>query len=136
MITTIDNVNAGITWWLNNKWPIDFLNADYYKIYDIRSDGATKEWWSATVERLGQWRAYRSPYPPNTKAEITALGNERLERIGTELTKLARAGSEPSISALSWEEIAPFFTLVSEINPAPSCLPAKPVTSPSPNSLS
>ena len=78
MITTLDNFDAGLTWWCKKNWAKDFLNEEYAEIYAARAEGITIEWWEATVGRLGQWRAYRGPTTPNTKAEIRARGLERL----------------------------------------------------------
>jgi hypothetical protein len=117
VITSLKNLKAGIKWWRDNRWEQDFLNADYYAIYEARSAGTTKEWWAATVNRLGQWRAYRGRTAPNTKSEIHSRGDERLGLIGAEFTKLACSGAEPSIADLSWEDAASFFAVVSEIKP-------------------
>ena len=118
MIISLNNLKAGIKWWQEKGWGEDFLNAEYYAIYDAKSAGVTKEWWDATVNRLGQWKAYRSRTAPNTKAEIHSRGDERLAIIGEEYTKLiACSGAEPSIADRSWEDAASFFAIVSAIKP-------------------
>ena len=67
MIISLGNLNAGLEWWRNGNFPRDIHNADYYDIYSVRAAGDTQQWWTATVERLTQWRAYRGPKAPNTK---------------------------------------------------------------------
>ena len=52
MIISLNNLRAGIKWWRDKRWGQDFLNVEYYAIYDARSAGATNEWWDATVNRL------------------------------------------------------------------------------------
>ncbi len=117
MITSIDNLNAGIKWWRDNNWEPDFLNSDYYAIYDAKSAGISQKWWTTTVDLLGKWKAYRGRTAPNTKAEILSRGEERLSQIESEFTKLATAEAEPSIADLSWDKVAPFFALISAIKP-------------------
>ena len=118
MIIGLDNLKAGLEWWRKAKFPQDIHNGDYYEIYAVRSAGATKEWWAATVKRLGQWRAYRGPTAPNTKNEICSRGSQRLGLIGAEYSKLiACSRGEPSITDLSWEDVASLFAVVSEIKP-------------------
>jgi hypothetical protein len=107
MITTLENFDAGLTWWRKNGGN-DFLNEEYKAIYAARAAGVTTEWWEATVGRLGRWRAYRDRKPPNTKAEIRALGLERLALMRTEFDRLrGSAPAEPTISDFSWEQVAP-----------------------------
>jgi hypothetical protein len=119
VITSVKNLKAGMRWWRDNRWEKDFLNGDYYSIYDARSAGTTKEWLAATVNRLGQWRAYRGRTAPNTKAEIHSRGDKRLSSIGAEFTRLTPSGAEPSICDLPWEDAASLFAVVSEIKPRP-----------------
>lgn len=119
MIIGLDNLKAGLKWWHKKRWPQDIHNGDYYDIYAIRFAGTTKEWWAATVGRLGQWRAYRGLTAPNTKIEIHSLGSLRLGLIEEQYAKLiACSRAEPSITDLSWEDVASLFGVVSEIKPA------------------
>jgi hypothetical protein len=116
MITTLDNLDAGLTWWCQNNWGKDFLNEEYTAIYAARAEGITIEWWEATLHRLGQWRAYRGPAKPNTKAEIRARGLEKLAQIGSEFNRLSScAPNEPTISDFSWEQVAPLFELARQM---------------------
>jgi hypothetical protein len=118
MIISIDNLRAGLHWWQEGAWSKDILNAEYYAIYDARAKGITELWWTATVDRLGQWRAYRGPTPPNTRAAITARGASCLSEIGTYYAGLLKASAiEPGIADLCWEDVAPLFALVSGIKP-------------------
>ena len=119
MITTLENFDAGLTWWCEN-WGKDLLNEEYTAIYATRTAGITIDWWEATVGRLGKWRAYRGPTPPNTKAEIRARGVERLARIAAEFGRLVDSfPTEPTISDLSWERVAPLFELAQQIKQSP-----------------
>ncbi len=118
MIIGLENLKAGIEWWRRGKFPQDIHNGEYYDIYKKRSAGATKEWWDATVRRLGQWRAYRGPTAPNTKNEIHSRGSQRLGLIQEQYAKLiACFAAEPSIADLSWEDVASLFAVVCEIKP-------------------
>jgi len=119
MIISLDNVKAGLQWWRKTEWGTDILNAEYYGIYEARSLGPTDKWWSATVDRLSQWRAYRGPKPPNTKAEILARGKCALPDFASQYaTLLASPGAEPCIADLCWEDVAPLFGIASGIKPA------------------
>jgi hypothetical protein len=118
MIIRLDNLNAGIEWWRKNQWEPDFLNADYDKIYAARNEGVTENWWSATVERLTRWHAFRGPKPPNTKASILQRGKDHLNEIAAQYARLVSAG-EPSIADLCWEDVAPLFTIASRIKNSP-----------------
>jgi hypothetical protein len=97
MIISRDNLKAGIYWWRKGGWSKDIHNADYYDIYAVRAGGAAAEWWTATVDRLSQWRAYRGRNPPNTKADIFARGAKRLNAIAAQYGKLVASSTrEPS----------------------------------------
>ena len=118
MIISLDNLKAGLNWWRKGHFPADIHNADYYDIYRARSEGTTQQWWIATVNRLGQWRAYRGPKPPNTKAEITARGVRCLGALAAQYAKfVASSAKEPCIDGLCWEDAAPLYVLVSDIKP-------------------
>jgi len=123
MIISIDNLKAGLEWWRDpdrdRRWPQDILNAEYHKMYTARSESPTGDWWNATVDRLGEWRAYRGPKPPNTKAEISARGKQHLTDIASQFAKLngRSSGAEPSIADLCWEDVAPLFEIASDIKP-------------------
>jgi hypothetical protein len=118
MIINLDNLKSGLQWWRKRDWPQDIHNADYYDIYNTRAAGPTEEWWRATVDRLSQWRAYRGPKPPNTKADISARGTRNLVGITSQYWKLiASTGTEPSIAYLNWEDVAPLFAIASDIKP-------------------
>jgi hypothetical protein len=118
MIISLDNLNAGLKWWRKGDWPGDIHNADYYDIYGVRTTGVTELWWTATVDRLSKWRAYRGPKSPNTKEEIRARGLQRLDAIATQYAKLvASSTTEPCIDDLCWEDVAPLYALGSEIKP-------------------
>lgn len=118
MIIALDNLKAGLEWWRKGDWPRDIHNADYYDIYDVRAAGASEQWWTATVGRLSQWRAYRGPNPPNTKAEITRRGVQCLGAIAAKYAKVvASSPTEPCIADLDWDDAAPLYGLGSEIKP-------------------
>ncbi len=116
MIISLSNLRAGLRWWSTGDWPGDIHNADYYDIYGARTAGVTELWWSATVDRLSQWRAYRGRKYPNTKAEITERGSQRLNAVAMQYAKLMACSSlEPCIVDLCWEDVAPLFNLTTEI---------------------
>jgi hypothetical protein len=118
VIISINNLKAGINWWRNSKFPKDIHNADYYDIYGVRSTGVTEQWWIATVDRLGQWRAYRGRNAPNTRVEITERGVQRLGAVAGQYAKLgASSATEPCIDDLCWEDVTALYAIVSEIKP-------------------
>ncbi|MCK4578819.1 MAG: hypothetical protein KAU50_08510, partial [Candidatus Marinimicrobia bacterium] len=120
MIITLDNLKIGIHWWQKGNWPMDIHNSDYYEIYDARVGGITEGWWDATVDRLSQWRAFRGPKPPNTKAEIRTRGRKIVEQLTREYESLlGESTSEPSIMDASWENIDGLFGLAAGIQNSP-----------------
>jgi hypothetical protein len=97
-------------------WPVDMHNADYCDMYAERPAVSTGPWWTATVNRLWDWGAIRSPKPPNTKAAINVRGQSCLIAIAAQHAKIiASSATEPSITDLSWGDVAPLFALVSRI---------------------
>ena len=116
MIVSLDNLNAGIEWWRSKDWPKDFLNSDYYDIYRVRDAGVTEQWWTATVGRLGKWHAYRGSIPPNTKADITQRGLQRLNAFTSGYADLLASSTiEPCVDSLCWADVASLYTLALEI---------------------
>src|SRR5438132_4600527 len=106
MKLSLKNLTRGMKWWRRSNWASDYLNGEYYTIYQDRDGGLNDRWLALTVDRLARWRATRSRRPPNTKKQIlarlrTALPNVRIqyERI------LALSKNEPSLVKLSWEDI-------------------------------
>jgi hypothetical protein len=86
----------------------------------------TDQWWSATVNHLGKWSAYRGRIKPNTKAEIAELGTRRLQAFTQRYAALMGNGNvEPNIADLRWEEAASLFSLASGIKPSSPVFPSK-----------
>jgi hypothetical protein len=113
VIITLGNLRGGIQWWRKNNWPADMHNTDYGDFYTERSIVATGTWWDTTVDRLWEWGAIRSPNPPNSKPAIKARGQILLSAIARRHTQIiASSATEPSITDLSWEDVAPLFALV------------------------
>jgi hypothetical protein len=116
MKLSIENLKQGITWWQQGKWPADYLNHEYYNIYQDRTGGLTEQWLSLTVDRLAKWRAIRSRKPPNTKVEILALLKAKFPYLRTEYQRiLDLSKNEPSINTLSWEDIDSLYGLMAGI---------------------
>jgi len=116
MIITLDNLAKGIDWWQQrSKWHTDFLNSEYYDIYNDRAAAVTNDWWQRTVGRLSQWRAFRGPIPPNTKDEIDKRGQRILDQVSNEYERLRKG--EPSITDMRWEDIDSLFQLISGVKP-------------------
>ena len=105
MIISIDKLRAGIRRWDELNFPADLLNGEYYGVYRSRIVGLTEQWWSSAVDRLGQWKAYRGPSPPNTRYEIAQRGLASLPAIAAEYEKLAGKSTaelpHPSIFGMS-----------------------------------
>ncbi len=128
MIVTLENLDKGICWWAQNleKWTSDFHNADYSKMFDLRRDGLNEDWWRNTVDRLGQWHAYRGRKPPIKKEAILQRGREKLANLQKEYEGIiGKCKNEPSITELAWHDVAGVFDLVSEIKPNSPVFAAK-----------
>ncbi len=123
MIINLDNLRAGLDWQRENSWEKDILNALYYDIYSVRSSGVTLEWWTATVDRLIKWNAHR---PNINRTEIAKRGEARLEAIADQYGRLAKSTTEPTITDVDWEDLAPFFEIASEIKPVKNGSPVFP----------
>ncbi len=112
MITNIANLKAGICRWNQLDFPPDMLNSEYGRMYHSGAAGVTQQWWSSTVDRLGRWRAYRGPKPPNSHYEIAQRGLVCLPDITAEYARLSSlSATEPNITELSWEDVSPLFAL-------------------------
>lgn len=132
MIISINNLQAGIEWWLSNngkrrrKFPEDFHNADYDKIYKDRDQGVMELWWEETVNQLAKWRGFRGPISPNSKVDIKERGVHLLPQIETQYKMLATiSDAEPSIENLRWEDLADLYEIVSKIKPRSTVFASK-----------
>lgn len=56
MKLSIENLKQGMMWWQDGKWPKDYLNHEYYCIYQDRVEGLTEQWLNLTIERLVRWK--------------------------------------------------------------------------------
>jgi hypothetical protein len=110
-----------LRWWREESgWGNDILNSEYYGMFEVRSGGLTQKWWNATVDRLWNWKAIRSPNPPNTKSEIKASGLSRLPQLIIAYNDLlSRCTSEPNITELTWEDLSSIFDLASQLKRGP-----------------
>jgi hypothetical protein len=116
MKLSIENLKQGMIWWQRGKWPADYLNHEYYSIYQDRASGLTEQWLILVVDRLAKWRAIRSRKPPNTKTEILALLKAKLPYLQTEYQRiLDLSKDEPSINMLSWRDIDSLYRLMADI---------------------
>ena len=118
MIVCLENLQAGVNWWLTStpNWGVDIMNSEYREIYRQRAGGVTEVWWESCVKRLWDWKAIRSRNPPNTKDEIKRRGLDRLEGIAREYHAVQSLfESEPTILEVSWEQIRELFRISSEI---------------------
>lgn len=121
MIISLDNLRGGLEWWhRESKWGEDLPNGEYEGVYADRALGITAGWWEKAVDRLGKWRAYRGPNPPNTRAEITSRGAAVLEKVAAEYAQLvAHSNGEPSIADHPWVDVAPLYSLTFGIKNSP-----------------
>jgi hypothetical protein len=104
-----------MTWW-QGKWPSDYLNQEYYSIYQDRANGLTEQWLILAVDRLAKWRALRSSKPGNTKAKFLSLLKAELPNIQTEYQRLLDLSKdEPSIDTVSWQNVDALYTMIAEI---------------------
>jgi len=116
MKLSTSNLKQGMKWWQQGNWPRDYHNEDYYSFYQDRALGLTQQWLTATVDRLAQWRAIRSPRPPNTKAQILALLTASLPSLRTKCRKvLTLSKDEPSIGTVAWQDIDSLYQLMADI---------------------
>jgi len=107
MKVSLENLKKGMQWWQQTSgWPPDYLNLEYYRIYQDRASGITEQWLTLTVDRLAKWSATRSSRPGNTKAKFLGLLNAKLPTLQTEYQRILDISKgEPSINTVSWEEI-------------------------------
>jgi hypothetical protein len=116
MKISLENLRSGIDWWQHSNWPSDFHNLDYFDFYQDRSHGLTDSWLEATVDRLAQWRAIRSPRKPNTKQDILASLRAMLDRLQAEyqcILDLSKA--EPSVDTVSWQNINSLYSIAAQV---------------------
>lgn len=113
MKLTITDLQKGITWWIqHNKWPWDFHNAVYHKLYDLRKDGLSNIWWDSTVDRLWEWKAIR----PATKNEISTRGLEVLPLLrDTYINLRSKAQGEPCFLNTEWPQIADLYGIMAGV---------------------
>src|SRR3989440_3069108 len=110
MKLSIENLKEGIKWWQEGKWPNDYLNHEYYSIYESRTDGLTERWLQLTLERLVRWKALRSSKPGNTKAKFARLIETQLPDLRTEYQRIIDISrGEPSIRSLVWQDISKLY---------------------------
>ncbi|PYS44482.1 MAG: hypothetical protein DMF71_03370 [Acidobacteria bacterium] len=110
MKLSIENLKEGIKWWQEGKWPNDYLNHEYYSIYESRTDGLTERWLQLTLERLVRWKALRSSKPGNTKANFARLIETQLPDLRTEYQRIIDISrGEPSIRSLVWQDISKLY---------------------------
>jgi len=104
MKLSIENMNQGMKWWQEGKWPKDYHNQEYYDIYQGRAGGLTEEWMMLTVDRLASWKALRTSKPGNTKSKFHALLKARLPNFRSKYNRiLGLSDDEPSIRTVSWQ---------------------------------
>jgi hypothetical protein len=116
MKLSIENLKQGMEWWQQGKWPEDYLNHDYYTLYQDRAGGLTEQWLLLTVDRLAKWRAFRSRKPPNTKLQIFELLKMKLPLLQTAYQRiLDLSKNEPSINTLSWRDVNDLYELMADI---------------------
>ncbi|MGZ8842516.1 MAG: hypothetical protein ACXW18_02565 [Pyrinomonadaceae bacterium] len=120
MKLSIENLKRGLKWWQEGKWPPDYLNNEYYEIYQDREGGVSKQWLNVTIDRLARWRALRSRRPPNKKEQIFDLLSGKLPQLRRQYERVCSlSNNEPSINTLSWPDIDSFFTLTNIKNGSP-----------------
>jgi len=110
-------------WWAKNQqsWGTAYLHDFYVDLYKSRPHVLDDNWWKRTVDMLWDWRAIRSPKPPNSKADIQERGLSRLSEINTHYQKIMNASpAEPTLQSIDWDQIAPLYEIMSEIKGSPS----------------
>lgn len=116
MKLSVENLKRGMEWWCRSKWTADYLNHDYYTLYQDRAGGLTEQWLLLTVDRLAKWRALRSRKPPNTKLQFRELLMARLPLLQTEYKRiLSLSCDEPSVNTLSWRDINNLYEILAEV---------------------
>jgi hypothetical protein len=111
MKLSLENLTHGMKWWQQSTWASDYLNLEYYTIYEDRNGGLTKGWLGLTVNRLARWRAIRSKKPPNSKEQIFALLSGILRELENQYQRILNLSKrEPSVTHVSWEDIDPLYT--------------------------
>jgi hypothetical protein len=116
MKLSLENLEQGLKWWQQSRWPPDYLNQEYYKIYQDRGGGLTEEWLAVTVDRLAKWTALRSSKPGNTKAKFLVLLKASLPNLRKEYQQiLDLSRDEPSTNTASWQDIDALYRMMAHI---------------------
>jgi len=114
MKLSLENLKQGMKWWQQKSgWPGDYLNDEYYKIYQDCAGGLTEQWLTVTVDRLAKWSATRSSKPGNTKAKFLVLLKAKLPNFRTEYQRILDLQEiEPSINTVSWQDIDTLYRMM------------------------
>lgn len=98
------NLRAGLQVWRNKNWERDLGDALYARQAQLLADGASKEWWEATVPTLAAWLATR----PRSKAEIHERGLKTLPRLDAAYRRLRPLSG---FDTLEWSALQDLFEI-------------------------
>lgn len=105
-------LQQGIEYWRQTKWPQDFHNRFYRHLAGIRGLGLfSMEWWEALLPILRQWRATR----PRSSEYLTKRAQNRFLALKEIWKKNIIPVEEQDIETIEWQTIASFVQLVAEI---------------------
>ncbi len=112
MSLTIDELNAGISYWRTTRWPQDFHNAFYCDMARANPNGTfTPKWWDGFLPILSGWRALR----PRSQVFVTNRATQKFAELSQVWKKAIEDVFTSDIATIPWGNIAPFATLVGTI---------------------
>lgn len=109
----LEELNQGIAYWKNTKWPQDFHNQFYQEIAAIRQAHGlfNQGWWDAFLPILRQWRATR----PRSSEYLTERAQDRFGDLNNIWNQDIVPVIEKDIETIEWKTIDRFVRLVAEI---------------------
>jgi len=105
----------GIRFWRSRRaWPADFHNSDYELWDGVNPHGQfSLEWWGPFLKRLQAWIATR----PVRGSELTARFEGAIPALTEAWQKACAPHLGADITAVSWEQVAPFPQVVAQVKP-------------------
>jgi hypothetical protein len=114
---TMAEFTTGVTIWQTKNWPADFHNGFYKKMATANPNGVFNgAWWPSFLQELKRWRATRRV----SNALITANATAQWPALSAAWTANVAPFSNLDISGVTWNQVGPFFSVVSPIKPVKS----------------
>ena len=112
---------AGVAFWQNRPWPVDFHNADYqdWARQDPHGNFTLTWWQTIQLPRLQDWIATRGA----THADLTARFTERAATISAVWEEACVPHLDDDISTVTWDQVKAFPAEVAFIKPTKTSSP-------------